>query len=200
MPAKTVRKKSKAASLSIQKNRLALLGGPPVRTRLFDAYNTMDYHEKRAVMKVLDGGNLSQFLGAWHADFYGGPNVREFEKKWAKLMGAEHAIAVNSCTSGLYAAIGACGLGPGDEVIVSPYTMSASAIAPLIYGAVPVFADIDPEIFCLDPASVESKITSRTKAIVIVNIFAHPADMDRILAIARRHRLSVIEDCAQSPL
>ncbi|MBV8278817.1 MAG: DegT/DnrJ/EryC1/StrS family aminotransferase, partial [Verrucomicrobia bacterium] len=104
-----------------------------------------------------------------------------------------------SNTSGLFAAIGACNIGPGDEVIVSPYTMSASAIAPVIYGAVPVFADIDPQTFCLAPASIEAHITDRTRAILVVHIFGHPADMDAINALARRYNLQVIEDCAQAP-
>jgi dTDP-4-amino-4,6-dideoxygalactose transaminase len=96
--------------------------------------------------------------------------------------------------------MGAIGIQPGDEVIVSPYTMSASAVAPLVYGGVPVFADIDPETFCLDPKSIAAKITSRTKAILIVHILGHPADMDEIMAIAKQHHLKVVEDCAQAPM
>lgn len=179
---------------------LALLGGKPVRKELFPAHNPIGEEEKKAVMKVLDSGVLSQFLGAWHEDFYGGPKVRLFEEEFKKAVGSQYAVSVNSNTSGLYAAIGACGIGPGDEVIVSPYTMTASAVAPMIYGAVPVFADIDKDIFCLDPRSIEKQITPRTKAILIVHIFGHPADMDEIMAIARAHNLYVIEDCAQSPL
>jgi perosamine synthetase len=115
-------------------------------------------------------------------------------------LGVNHAVSVNSNTSGLFTAIGACGIQPGDEVIVSPYTMSASAIAPMVYGGVPVFADIDPDTFCLDPKSIEKVITPRTKAILIVHIFGHPADMETILAIAKKHKLMVIEDCAQAPM
>jgi dTDP-4-amino-4,6-dideoxygalactose transaminase len=107
---------------------------------------------------------------------------------------------VNSNTSGLITAIGACGIQPGDEVIVSPYTMSASAIAPIAYGGVPVFADIDEENFGLCPQSVESRITHRTKAILVVHIFGNPAKMDEIMEIAQRYNLKVIEDCAQAPL
>ncbi|MEY5049355.1 MAG: hypothetical protein RLZZ175_2714 [Bacteroidota bacterium] len=180
-------------------NKLAINGGMPVRKELFPAYNTIGEEEKKAVMKVLDSGNLSQFLGAWHKDFYGGPTVQEFEKKWAKEFGVKYAISVNSNTSGLFASIGACGIEPGDEVIVSPYTMSASALAPMIYGGVPVFADIDPINFCLDPKSVEEKITSRTKAIVVVHIFGNAAKMDEIMAIAKKYKLRVIEDTAQAP-
>lgn len=179
--------------------KLALLGGPPVRSALFPLYNTIGDEEKQAAMAVLDSGNLSQFLGAWDPDFYGGPKVQEFEKLWSIYNGVQHSWTVNSNTSGLYAAVGACDIGPGDEVIVSPYTMTASAIAPLIYGAVPVFADIDPRTFCLDPKSIEERITPRTKAILVVHIFGHPADMDAINALAHKHHLRVIEDCAQAP-
>lgn len=179
--------------------KLALLGGEPVRRHLFPAHNTIGSEEKQAAMEVLDSGNLSQFLGSWSADFYGGPKVQEFERLWAAHAQTKIAYSVNSNTSGLVAAVGACDLGPGDEVIVSPYTMTASAIAPLAYGAVPVFADIDPRTFCLDPASIEQRITAQTKAILVVHLFGHPADMDGINALAGKHGLRVIEDCAQSP-
>ncbi len=181
-------------------SKLALLGGKPVRTKLFSAYNTIGAQEKKAVAKVLDSGVLSQYVGAWHADFLGGKTVKAFEKNWAKQFGCAHAVSVNSNTSGLIAAMGAIGVGPGDEVIVSPYSMTISASAPMFYGAVPVFADIDEDIFCMSAQSIRERITSRTKAIIIVHIFGHPADMDEIMAVAREHKLAVIEDCAQVPL
>jgi len=180
--------------------KLAINGGTPIRTKLFPAYNTIGEEEKKAVMKVLDTGNLSQFLGAWHKDFYGGPTVQQFEKNWAIAFESKYAISVNSNTSGLFTAIGALGIKPGDEVIVSPYTMSASALAPIIYGAVPVFADIDYDNFGLSPESIEKCITRRTKAILVVHIFGNPAKMDEIMAIARKNNLYVIEDCAQAPM
>jgi len=180
--------------------RLAIKGGKPIRSKLFPAYNTIGKEEKDAVKKVLDSGNLSQFLGAWGSDFLGGPVVRRFEEAWAEAVSVSHAVSVNSNTSGLFAAMGACNIQPGDEVIVSPYSMSASAIAPMVYGGVPVFADIDPDTFCMDPKSIESKITGQTKAILIVHIFGHPADMDAIMLIAKKYKLKVIEDCAQAPM
>jgi len=180
-------------------SKLAINGGKPVRKKLFPAYRVIGKEEKAAVAKVLDSGVLSRFLGAWHEDFYGGPQVRAMEKEWAKYFGAKYAIAVNSCTSGLYAAVGAIGIGQGDEVIVSPYTMSASATAPLVYGGIPVFADIEEDYFCLDAVSVESHITPRTKAIIAVDIFGQPYDALNINRIARKHGLMVIEDCAQAP-
>ncbi len=180
--------------------KLAIKGGKPVRTKLFPAYNTIGEEEKKAVMKVLDSGNLSQYLGAWTHDFLGGPSVRAFEEQWSTAFGVKHSISLNSNTSGLFTGMGAIGIQPGDEVIVSPYSMSASAIAPLVYGGIPVFADIDPNTFCMHSASIEACITSRTRAILIVHIFGHPADMDSILAIAKNHNLYVIEDCAQAPM
>lgn len=181
-------------------SKLALLGGKPVRKRLFSAYNTIGPREKEAVKKVLDSGVLSQYVGAWHIDFYGGKMVKLFEKNWAKLFGMPYAVTVNSNTSGLIAALGAIGVGPGDEVIVTPYSMTISASAPMFYGAVPVFADIDQDIFCMSPKSIRSRITPRTKAIIVVHLFGHPADMDEILKIAKEHNIYVIEDCAQVPL
>ena len=181
-------------------SNLALLGGEPVRTQPFPAYNTMGEEEVAAATRVIRSGNLSQYLGAWHPDFFGGPEVTAFEAEWAAAHKAKHAVSVNSATSGLYAAIGAAGVGPGDEVIVSPTTMMASATAPLIFNAVPVFADVDPITFCLSPESIAARVTPRTRAIVVVHIFGGPADMDPIMELARRHGLIVIEDCAQAPL
>jgi perosamine synthetase len=179
---------------------LALKGGTPVRTKLFPAYNTIGEAEKSAVLRVLESGNLSQFLGAWHKDFFGGPTVQKFENDWAKVFGSKYAISVNSNTSGLFAAIGACGIKAGDEVIVSPYTMSASALAPIIYGAVPVFADVDDLNYGLSPENIEKCITPRTKAIIVVHLFGNPAKMDEIMSIAHKYNLKVIEDCAQAPM
>jgi perosamine synthetase len=179
--------------------RLAVNGGEPVRTSPFPEYVTIGEEEKKAVMDVLDSTVLSKYLGAWTPDFFGGPRVQQLEKNWTEYFRMKHAVSMNSATSGLYAAVGAAGVGPGDEVIVSPYTMSASATAALIYGGIPVFADIDPEIFCISPESIEKCITASTKAIIVVDIFGHPADMDEIMAIAREHDLVVIEDAAQAP-
>jgi len=180
-------------------SQLAIFGGKPVRKKLFSAYKIIGREEKKEVKRVLGTGILSRYQGCWHQDFYGGPEVQAFEKEWAKYFKIKHAIAVNSCTSGLQAAVGAGGLGPGDEVIVSPYTMAASATAPLIYGAIPVFADVEKEYFCLDPKSIEEKITKFTKAIIVVDIFGQPYDVKAINAIAKRYNLIVIEDAAQAP-
>ncbi|MFH0969687.1 MAG: DegT/DnrJ/EryC1/StrS family aminotransferase [Patescibacteria group bacterium] len=180
-------------------HKLAIRGGKKVRSIKFPSSNTISREEKIAANRVIKSGVLSEFLGAWHENFFGGPEVRAFEKEWARYFKVKHAIAVNSATSGLYCAMGASGVGPGDEVIVSPYTMSASAIPPLIYNAIPVFADIEEDYFCLSPDSVEVKITKRTKAIIVVDIFGQPYDADKINKIAKKNNLLVIEDCAQAP-
>ena len=128
-------------------SKLAIHGGPKVRIKNFPAYITVGQQEQDAISRVIASGVLSRFLGTWHKDFYGGPEVQAFEEEWAAYFGVKHAVSVNSATSGLYCAVGAAGLGPGDEVIVSPYTMTASAVAPLIYNAIPVFADIEDDYF-----------------------------------------------------
>jgi len=178
---------------------LAINGGQKIRSKKFPAHRTVGKEEMEAAGRVIGSGILSRYLGVWHEDFYGGPEVRQFEKNWAAYFKVKHAIAVNSATSGLYCAIGAAGLGPGDEAIVSPYTMSASATAPLIFNAIPVFADIEEDHFCISAESIERNITERTRAIVVVDIFGLPYDADRINAIAKKHNLVVIEDCAQAP-
>lgn len=178
---------------------LAIHGGEPIRKKDFPGYNTLGQEEKKAVERVIDSGILSKFLGTWSKDFYGGEEVLALEKEWAQKFKVKHALAVNSNTSGLIAAVGAIGISPGDEVIVGPSSMAISATAPLFFGGIPVFADIEDQYYCLDPRSVESKITSKTKAIIIVDIFGHPYNRDAINAIAKKYGLKIIEDCAQAP-
>jgi dTDP-4-amino-4,6-dideoxygalactose transaminase len=179
--------------------KLAIAGAAPVRDTPFPAYNTIGEAEKRAVADVLDSAVLSDFLATWSPQFYGGQRVQALERQWAEFFGVQHAVTVNSATSGLYAAVGAAGVGPGDEVIVAPYTMSASATAPLVYGAIPVFADIDEDMFCITPDTIRRVLSPLTKAIVVVDLFGHPADMDGIMRLAAEHDLVVIEDAAQAP-
>jgi dTDP-4-amino-4,6-dideoxygalactose transaminase len=127
-----------------------------------------------------------------------GPEEKSFEKECAEYLGAKHAIGLNSGTDALYIALRALGIGPGDEVITSPFTFFATAEAISHVGAVPVFVDIEEGSFNLDPELLTSAITSRTKAIIPVHLFGRPCDMDRIRSIAARHGLKVVEDCAQS--
>lgn len=178
---------------------LALLGGRPVNDRAVPAYNTIGEAEKIAVREVLDSGELSGFVAAPGDWFFGGKRVRALEAAFCSHFGVKHAIAVNSATSGLHAALMAMDLGPGDEVIVSPYTMHASATMIVMCGAVPIFADIEPDTFCINPASVESLITPRTRGVVAVNIFGHPAALDPLKTICDAHGLFLLEDNAQAP-
>jgi len=140
-----------------------------------------------AVLRVLGSGSYVQ-----------GAEVRLLEQEFAAYSGARHAIAVNSGTSALHLALLAAGIGPGDEVITVAHTFVATVAAILYAGAVPVLVDIDPETFTIDVQRIEAAITPRTRAIVPVHLYGHPADMDPILDIARRRGLTVIEDAAQA--
>lgn len=179
--------------------RLALFGGPKAFDENVMRYNTMGKEEASAAKKVVESGVLSQYLGEWDPDFYGGPKVKEFEHRWSDHFRVNHSISINSCTSGLMVAVGAIGVEPGDEVIVSPWTMTATATSILVWNAIPVFADIEDETFNLDPVSVEGNITPYTKAIVVTNIFGHAARLNEIMSIAKKYNLKVIEDNAQAP-
>jgi perosamine synthetase len=183
----------------IKMNKLALLGGKKTIHKPFSRYNSIDNKEKIAAIKVIESGVLSKFLGVWSPDFFGGPKVQEFERQCEAFFKVKHAIVVNSWTSGLIMAVGAIGIEPGDEIIVTPWTMSASATAILHWNAIPVFADIEPNTFCLDPKSIEDNITPYTKAIMAVDIFGHSANMKAIMDIAKKYNLKVISDTAQAP-
>ena len=180
-------------------SQLALLGGKKVRVEPWPVHPVLGKEEKTRVHEVLETGLLSGFIANAQESFYGGPQVRELEADVKSYFEVGNAIAVNSATAGLHAALAAVGVGPGDEVIVPPYTMSASATAILMQNAIPVFADIDPEIFGLDPKSIKEKITPRTKAILLVHLFGQAADMDGIMGLANEANIAVIEDCAQAP-
>lgn len=180
---------------------LAINGGKKLRNKPWVDNITTGEEEKIALSRVIDSGYMSMFEGSHTPDepfsFYGGPEVQSLESEWNDYYGCKYSISMNSATSGLYATIGALGIGYGDEVIVSPYTMSACAIAPMIYGAIPVFADIT-DLGSLDPKSIEKLISPRTKAILVVHQFGIPAQMDEIMAIANKYNIKVIEDCAQA--
>ena len=178
---------------------LALFGGDPVIDKPFPRYNPIGREELNAAHAVIESGRLSDFLGSWSDGFYGGEQVKAFERAWQEQFEVEHAVSMNSNTSGLMAAVGAVGISPGDEVIVSPWTMSATATAILVWNAIPVFADIEEETFNLDPEAIERNVTEYTKAIVVTDIFGHPADYDEIMKIAAKYDLAVIEDSAQAP-
>lgn len=167
--------------------------------RKFSKFNSIGKEELREIRKVLKSGNLSNFYGEWSEQFFGGKYVRKFEEMCAEYFEVKHAITFNSWTSGLEAAVGAIEIEPGDEVIVSPWTMSASAMAILHWNAIPVFCDIDKNTYCLDPSKIEAKITSRTKAIMTVDIFGQSSRSEEIMKIAQTYNLKVISDSAQAP-
>lgn len=179
---------------------LAILGGTPMIDGPLTPDVTVGEDEARAVGETFRRGSLSAFYGSWGDEFLGGVEIKAFEAEWAAKFAVEHVVSVNSATSGLIAALGAIGLSPGDEVIVPPYTMSATAIAPLFYGGIPVFVDIEADTFCLDPAKVAAAITPKTRAILAVNLFGHPAPLAELRALADRHGIFLIEDNAQGPL
>ncbi|TME02102.1 MAG: DegT/DnrJ/EryC1/StrS family aminotransferase [Chloroflexi bacterium] len=143
--------------------------------------------EKSAVMAVLDSGQLAQ-----------GPVVETFEREFAAWCGVKRAVAVNSGTAALHLLMLAHGIGEGDEVITSPFTFVASANAALFAGARPVFVDIEPQTYCLDPALVEAAITPKTKAIMPIDLYGHPAAIHELQEIATRHGLVLIEDACQA--
>ena len=181
------------------KDSLALLGGEKTIKFPFNKYNTIGDEEIQAVNKVLESGNLSSFLGCWDKDFYGGPKVKEFEKVCSDYFQVKYAITTNSWTSGLVCSLGAINIEPGDEVIVTPWTMCASATAILHWNAIPVFADIEPLTFNLDPDSVLKNISKYTKAIIAADIFGHSCNISRLRKIADENNLYLITDTAQSP-
>ncbi|MCP5527446.1 MAG: aminotransferase class I/II-fold pyridoxal phosphate-dependent enzyme [Verrucomicrobiales bacterium] len=171
--------------------RPALLGGPPVRQGGFPGWPVFDEHESAALDGVLQSGRW--FRGS-------GPRVDEFEKAFAELMGARHCIATANGTSALLASLGGMEIGPGDEVILPPYTFVATLNVILDHYALPVFVDSDLETFQIDAQKVEAALTDRTAAIIPVHLGGGAADLDTILEVARRRPVRVIEDACQSHL
>jgi dTDP-4-amino-4,6-dideoxygalactose transaminase len=178
---------------------LALFGGPRAIAAPLPPLVTMGDDEVAAASEVIRSGVLSGYIGAPGDAFMGGPRVRAFEAQAAEYFGVKHAIAVNSWTSGLVAAVGAIGIEPGDEIITTPWTMAATATAIVHWCGIPVFADIDRDTFNIDPAAVERHISPRTRAVIAVDIFGQSADMAALRDICRRHGLKLLSDCAQAP-
>lgn len=143
--------------------------------------------EIEAVSQVLRTPNLSL-----------GPKLREFEQAFEDYIGIKHAVAVNSGTSGLFLCAKAMEWGPGDEILVTPFTFICSVTVPMMVGATPVFVDIDPVSLNMDPSKIEEKITDKTKAILPVAVFGNPAGMDEICRIAKKHNLAVLEDSCEA--
>ena len=177
--------------------KLAIHGGPKAKTTpnypMYPGGLEIGEEEKKQVMEVLDRKYLFRYYGPENYP----SKVKEFEEKFAEKMGAKHCLAVNSCTSALISALVACGVGPGDEVIVTGYTFFASCASIVGAKAIPVIVEVD-ETLTMDPNDIEKKITPATKAMVVVHMRGVPCDMDKIMAIAKKHNLRVIEDVAQA--
>lgn len=196
--------------------KLAILGGVPLRTKPFIVEPMVDDAEERLVVQAVRDKSFSRYIGTavgrdvlemssaeaakvadyWH--FHGGVNVRAFAAAFAAKFDVPYAIPVTSATAAIGIALAAAGVGPGDEVIVPAISFSASGNAVLLFDSIPVFVDVDPNTFCIDPAAIERAITLRTKALLPVHLAGNVANMDAIMAIARRHKLKVIEDAAQA--
>ncbi|ABL77520.1 DegT/DnrJ/EryC1/StrS family aminotransferase [Thermofilum pendens] len=167
----------------------AIEGGKPVREKFKEYYPTFTEREKSLVLDALSSGRLVYSSGSY---------VKRFEEEFARYVGVRHAVATINGTAALHTAVASLGIGPGDEVITTPFSFVATATAILHHNAIPVFGDIELESLNLDPETIVDKITSRTKAILVVHLAGYPAEMDEILKIAREHGLYVIEDCAQA--
>ena len=193
--------------------KLAINGGPKQVTVAFPSWPVFDDAEINGIVKVLKSGKWSgRWGGAWWRCFSkeqdaqqvktsGGddvPQVVLFQEEFAKYHDAKYAMACANGTAAIEVSLKALGIGPGDEVIVPPYTFITTATSVFHVNAVPVFTDIDPETYNMDPARIEEAITEKTKAIIPVHFAGQPCDMDRIMDIAQRHNLYVIEDCAHA--
>lgn len=179
------------ASAAAPYGRLAIQGGEPVKKTKWPSWPRWDATEESALTGVLRSGKW--FRG-------NGSAVASFEKSYAELMGARHALATANGTSALFAAINALGVSPGDEVIVPPYTFVATINIVMLNYALPVFADSDLETFMMDPRAVPGKITDRTAAIIPVHMAGSAADLDGILAAAKTRNVPVLEDACQAHL
>ncbi|MBK7015852.1 MAG: DegT/DnrJ/EryC1/StrS family aminotransferase [Sulfuritalea sp.] len=170
-----------------------------IRHTSFPLYNPIGDEEAVAAAEVVRSGMLSDYIGRHGEKFGGGRHVRDLEMRWAEYHKVKHAVSFNSATSALIAALGAIGILPGDEVLVIGYSMCISATAPLFYDAIPVFVDIEDDFYCMDPRSVESRITKRTKAILPVDLFGQSTDMLALKKIADRHGLKILSDSSHVP-
>ena len=168
---------------------LALLGGAKAKRKPFPEWPQYDENERRALNEVLESRVW------WRTP---GTKTLEFEQAFAKFHGARLGVAVTNGTAALEVTMAALGIGHGDEVILPNFTFVATASAILFANALPVLVDVDPETYCIDPNLVEAAITPRTKAIIAVHMGGHPADLDRLAEIAKRHKLALVEDSSHA--
>jgi dTDP-4-amino-4,6-dideoxygalactose transaminase len=179
--------------VDVNGERLATEGGTPVRRAPLPGVErrAMGEEEIAALTEVIHSGQLGR---------HGGTKVKELERVFAELYGVKHAVAVSSGSAAVHTAIATINPEPGDEIITTPCSDFGTVLGMLFQNAIPVFADLDPQTFCLDPKSVEARITDRTKAILAVHLFGGLADVEALRAIATRHGIPLIEDCAQAQL
>jgi dTDP-4-amino-4,6-dideoxygalactose transaminase len=170
---------------------LAIEGGTPVRTRPFPGRDPYGLADAQQVLEALEQQTLF---------FPSGKKVYEFQRQFGELYGVGHVVTSTSGTAAIHVALGALDLEPGDEVITTPVSDMGTVAPIVLQGCIPIFADLDPLTFNLDPDDVESRITDRTRAILVVHCWGQPADMDRFVEIADRHDLYLIEDCSQAHL
>ena len=171
--------------------KLALFGGSPVKTRPFGTGKRFGEAELQQLKEALDQNTL----------FYWSDNsskVKTFCGKFARMYGMKYCVSVSSCTASIHTALGALGVTEGDEVITGPITDMGSVIGILYQNAIPIFADLDPYTYNLDPKSIEERITDKTKAILVIHLAGNPSDMDAIMGVAKKHGVYIVEDCAQS--
>jgi dTDP-4-amino-4,6-dideoxygalactose transaminase len=177
--------------MEVLMSQLAILGGPKTRTEPYPEWPVWDQRDIEAVTEVIKSGQ-------WGGFPYPGPKTAELARKFAELQGGGFAVPMANGTVTMEVALRAAGIGWGDEVIVPAYTFQATASAPLAAGAIPVIVDVDPNNYCLDPNAAEKAITPKTRAIIPVHLGSSMADMDAIMALAEKHNLIVIEDCAHA--
>ncbi len=170
-------------------NKLAIHGGEKTKTSPYGTGKRFGKEELEQVAEALEQKSLFYFSGN---------KVHQFCDKFAAMYGTKYCVAVSSGTAAIHTALGAIGITEGDEVITSPITDMGSVIGILFQNAIPVFADVNPNTYNMDPKSIEANITESTKAILVVHLAGNPADMDEIMEIAKKHNLYVIEDCAQA--
>lgn len=171
--------------------RLALLGGEPVRRKAFPAWPEIQQNDETQWKQVLDSHQWCRLEGSY---------AKKFEETWAGMLGARYCLATMNGTNALLTSLNALGISPGDEVIVPPYTFVATVNVVLMQHALPVFVDTDPETFQIDAGKIEAAITPRTKCLLPVHLGGAPADMDKVLSIAREHKIPVVEDACQAHL
>lgn len=176
---------------NISKNDLAILGGERARKRPLPGGKKVGKEELKELIDVIDSGNMYR---------WGGTKVAQFEKEFAQLHGVSYAAASNSGTSAIHVGLAMIDPSPGDEIITGPITDLGSILPIVFQNCIPIFADIQPDTYNIDPESVEKNITEKTKAIMPIHLFGNPTDMAPILEVAKRHHLVVIEDCSQAHL